>query len=1516
MKKLFTVLTGIFILMLAAIGAEGKSLVAVKTDGGVFLSWEKTADKYEVIKNGEKIAVTGVTNYTDPIGKIGDVYEVAGESAAVWEKQYLEIPITAPEVKYNITDENTRMVTMTPAPAIGDSWCVYTNESGESVFVKDDGNVFDVNAQGKEPGTKVGTYGFNNGDNQKFIIEETAGGVLIKGKQSGLYLKAAADGGLTIENEGSVFKLTDSTAELTEKAENTIKALCGAVVYSANDAAAGDLDGDGEYEIVLKWDPSDSKDASNNGRTGKVYIDAYKLDGTRLWRIDMGENIRAGAHDTQMVVYDLDGDKKAEVVLRTADGTTDGVGTVIGDGSKVWTNNWAGKNLEGPLWLTVFNGSDGRAVTSVPYDPQSTEPSTLIFGDDFGNRSERYNACVAYIGGVPNVVTQRGYYGGRAGKGPGRTVIAAYTFDGKELKKTWRFDTMDPGNEKYIGQGNHNISVGDADGDGNDEIFCGALTLDDDGSVLWCSFMGHGDAMHLGDFDPEHPGLEFFAVHEGQTEAQKYGFTVFDAATGEILQAREAGKDTGRGLIANVGDFGGSYVAWAGSGAGKINSKGENLDLPFNSMNFRIYWDGDLYDELLDGTSIFKINEKGQQELIFNSAADGCASNNSSKSNPCLQADLFGDWREEVVWRTADNTALRIYTTTIPTEYSMDSLMKDHIYRMGIVWQNSSYNQPPHVGFYMTEGTRLTVGSNAANINGRKTEMDVAPVIIDDRTMVPVRFIAEAFGCAVDYDNGKVTIITPQGETIEMTIGESKYTVSGKELTMDTAPVIINDRTMVPVRFIAEALGKNVSWDNEEKTVTIKRGDNAAMTEAAKEHVKIFIAGDSTAQSYRENMAPQAGWGQMLPMFFDDSVTVENRAMAGRSLKSFFNEGRWKSILDDAEKGDYVVIQFGQNEGAYNKPERYISHEDFAKMLDEEYIRPALAKGLKVIIATQTQGRWFDEATGKIGEPGDGVSYASLLRDAAKEYGLPLLEINGLSRQLDNALGMEGSKKIHLYAEPGEYEKYPNGVSDNTHFSFTGAYEIARIAAKEMGKIEDLKNRMTDGCRKVAEVSGQADIDVRCWGLYGEFSVAVKSDGGEVKVNGVTVASGNVKEVVTRTASDKGFIHIEGSCTAEVSPIFNFAPEGGIDTAGGEYFLDLSDGTYDFTFTKSDNNRGNIYINGLLVGANVDMYGTVGVPEGTRYTFKGFTVSDGAKINVTEKTRRLKSVEAVPTPSIFERKTRVYVAGDSTLCNYYPVIPSVPESEIRPGEMRTGWGQVLEGFLSGDYEVINLASSGDWARDWRDAIFPTVMQNGQEGDYLIIQFGINDRNRDDKSKDTMKNALRDMVTECEKKGIIPILVKPQPSVGYSWGSAGDFEKPNGNNGGFFNCVKEVADEKGCIYVDLYGLAAEHFAEKGREFVSMNYQLWDYGKNEMSDKLHISRAGAKKMAELFSKDVGERGILKTREYMELTEVKDGLYTLTNGKEYRVINMTGEPKKAQISGAEIIIAPYSELMYNAD
>ncbi|WP_077610238.1 rhamnogalacturonan lyase [Clostridium sp. Marseille-P2415] len=457
--------------------------------------------------------------------------------------------------------------------------------------------------------------------------------------------------------------------------------------YNANDCSVGDLDGDGQYEIILKWDPSNAKDNSQSGYTGNVYLDAYKMNGTRLWRIDLGKNIRAGAHYTQFMVYDLDGDGKAEVACKTADGSKDGLGTVIGNPSADYRNS-SGYILSGPEYLTIFEGLTGKALYTANYEPGRGKVSD--WGDSYGNRVDRFLACIAYLDGVhPSLVMCRGYYT--------RAVLTAYDWNGSKLTKRWTFDSNSSGNSGYAGQGNHNLSVADVDGDGMDEIVYGACTIDNNGKGLYTTGLQHGDAMHLGDLNPNRPGLEIWSCFESTKSNGGVGAAMRDAKTGSVLFKFNASSDIGRACSADItASYPGEEV-WA-SGSPLYSSTGQNIGTAPSQVNFAIWWDGDELRELLDGTTITKY---GGKTLL---SADGCASNNGTKATPCLQADLFGDWREEVVFRTSDNRYLRIYTTTDVTTRRIYTLMHDPVYRLGVAWQNVAYNQPPHTSFFLGNG--------------------------------------------------------------------------------------------------------------------------------------------------------------------------------------------------------------------------------------------------------------------------------------------------------------------------------------------------------------------------------------------------------------------------------------------------------------------------------------------------------------------------------------------------------------------------------------------------------------------------------------------------------------------------------------------------------------------------------------------------------------------------------------------------------------------------------------------
>lgn len=617
-----------------------RGTVAVKTNGGVYLSWRLlgteslTNQAFDIYRDSEKIYTTGehdATCYTDSKGTADNKYTVVPKGEAIDKTEAVDV------------------------------WTTNTTYKGRSVAYKD---------------------------------------IAFK----------VPDGGKTPTDE-----------EYT---------------YTANDMSVGDLDGDGEYEYIVKWDPSNSKDNSVKGYTGKVYLDAYELDGTLLWRIDLGVNIRAGAHYTQYMVYDFDGDGKSEVILKTAPGSKDGEGNYVskagknitkGDDTKDYRNSsglLVGED-GGSEYLTVFNGETGAAMQTVDFDPPRSILTSSEWGDSYANRSERYLAAVAYLDGVhPSVVMTRGYYT--------YVYAAAYTWDGTDLKEQW-LSTNTPTeanggtgctvkyadgtsknntNKTLYAQGAHSVSVADVDNDGYDEIIFGSAVLDHDGTVLTYDGRGHGDAEHVSDFDNDGK-QEIFMAHEAGKHNDKiipYAVDIKRYNGDIMLQAAQG--DIGRGIMDNVDDeyalsSGNLSLFWSVAADGIYNQAGEKVgNIPntngSNMENFAVYWDGDLGRELLDGNKLVKYSIKSGTERIYydskNSTLPGSI-NNSTKSNACLTADLFGDWREEIVLRYGDG--VRIYFSTIPTDYRLTTLMHDSQYRCAIAWQNVGYNQPPHTSYYI-----------------------------------------------------------------------------------------------------------------------------------------------------------------------------------------------------------------------------------------------------------------------------------------------------------------------------------------------------------------------------------------------------------------------------------------------------------------------------------------------------------------------------------------------------------------------------------------------------------------------------------------------------------------------------------------------------------------------------------------------------------------------------------------------------------------------------------------------
>ena len=555
------------------------------------------------------------------------------------------------------------------------------------------GQAFDIYRNGnklnREPLTKGGTFYVDNTPLQTSATYEVRGGSI-----NGRYLLQAnaPDGYLTIPLQ------KPADGECPDGRQYR---------YSANDASVGDVDGDGQYEIILKWDPSNARDNAHDGYTGPTLFDCYRLDGTLLWRIDLGRNIRSGAHYTPFIVYDLDGDGKAEMMVRTSDGTRDAKGNIIGDALADYRHKGPdriGRILTGKEYITVFNGLTGEAMDSKPYIPERGDLKG--WGDEKANRSDRMLAAVGYLDGKKaSAIFCRGYYT--------RSVLAAWDWDGRELKSRWVFDTNDPQWASYAGQGNHNLRVADVDGDGCDEITYGSMAVDHNGRGLYNTGMGHGDAIHLMAFDPKSRELQVWDCHENRRDGSDFR----NARTGEVIFKVPSKSDVGRAMAADIDPNNPGVEMWSADSHGIRNLKGEiinaakDADDPQHNnylmlggrwlpMNFGIWWDGDLLREMLDRGKVSKYNwENNTIDDVF--TLPGIVFNNGTKSNPCLSADILGDWREEVIARTPDSSELRIFVSPIPTDYRINCLMEDIPYRLSVATQNVGYNQPSEPGFYL-----------------------------------------------------------------------------------------------------------------------------------------------------------------------------------------------------------------------------------------------------------------------------------------------------------------------------------------------------------------------------------------------------------------------------------------------------------------------------------------------------------------------------------------------------------------------------------------------------------------------------------------------------------------------------------------------------------------------------------------------------------------------------------------------------------------------------------------------
>ena len=620
--------------------------------------------------------------------------------------------------------------------------------------------------------------------------------------------------------------------------------------YEANDASVGDVDGDGEYEIILKWNPSNAKDNSQTGITGNVYLDAYRMNGQRLWRIDLGRNIRAGAHYTQFMVYDFDGDGKTEVITKTAPGTIDGLGVPVLLGNDQASDDYRNGNgyvLTGSEYLTVFSGLTGAALATVPFEP--ARGSVSEWGDNYGNRVDRFTAGVAYLDGErPSLVFGRGHYDPQNASGQARNEVVAYDYRDGQLSLRWHFkagyNINNDVNVDYIGEGAHSLTIGDVDADGRDEIIYGAAAIDDDGTGLYSTTLGHGDALHLSDMDPSRPGLEVFMVHEIPSAHQGVGGEFRDAASGQLLFSIAGTGDIGRGVAADIDPNSPGFEMWATADDRNIYSAAGTAlyQAPGNMFyNFVVWWDADLTRELLDGTTISEWNNPGRSNFDLDPGtggsqifAPGAAANNGSKSTPALSADILGDWREEVIWRRSDNTALDIYTTIIPAQNRILTLMHDTQYRVAIAWQNGGYNQPPHPSFFLGAGMAappsppIRYAGNSApafiqlsdtavneNVDSSNSDLLFAELSAEDPDPLDAHTFALMPGVG-DGDNPRFTIsnnqlLLRQGETLD---AEHKPAYTIRLRATDPSGAWTEEPFMLNVNDLVELTNQDITIGN------------------------------------------------------------------------------------------------------------------------------------------------------------------------------------------------------------------------------------------------------------------------------------------------------------------------------------------------------------------------------------------------------------------------------------------------------------------------------------------------------------------------------------------------------------------------------------------------------------------------------------------------------------------------------------------------------------------------------
>ena len=984
--------------------------------------------------------------------------------------------------------------------------------------------------------------------------------------------------------------------------------------YSPNDCCVGDVDGDGQYEIFLKWDPSNQKDNSQEGKTDNVYIDCYALEGTQLWRVDLGRNIRAGQHYTQMCVADFDCDGKAELITKTADGTKDGKGKVIGDGSKDYRNG-KGYILDGPEYMTLFDGQTGAALDTIDFPVPRGKVSD--WGDNYGNRVDRMNSGIAYLDGVhPSAIYGRGYYT--------RLTWSAVDVKNKKLVKRWVYDSTFNRSTKGWGCGNHNVMVADCDNDGKQEVFTGANCIDDNGKLLWSTGDLHGDAMHVGDFIPESEGLEVFECHEDKP----YGETCYDAKTGKKLFHINNTKDTGRCVADNVwaGNKGAEF--WGAADGNVYDSRGKKIAGSKPAQNFLIYWDGDLEREILDGTKVSKMTGAGTYKNIF--TASGCGSNNGTKNNPSLTVDLFGDWREELILRTDDNSKLRVWCTTETTKVRLTTLMHDMQYRMQNGCQQSAYNQPPHVSYYLGSDAPLPERPNIL-LNNKPQDTNIPEDVTETATTTAVTTTSifpekadtysRKFDLGANAANGYTSVkasdkydkskgygfsgndvrdvaaagrnelsdaVQFMGNTtfnadvpnglykVKVTLGNTVRT----SIYMENMLQIVNmtgnnavDEIILPVTDgqlnIRAAAGKEGNAYSISAVEINKISDSLVMPST------IWLCGDSTVCNYYPvDSSSQAGWGQMLGKHIDSGWYIRNMAASGEYAKGFVEHGNFECIEKYGKSGDVFVISIGINDGKYYKGDEY-------KKIVSDMVKRAKAKGMDVILIKQ-QGRKGDYSLSPLLKS---RYFASELDQIASEQNCQVIDLFTLWQDYCISIGAANADAMYIdnvHPNRAGADKLAELVASKfTHSSHIGTDDVIKRPASDIidGQVYTFKNAGS-GMYLFAERADAAN---------GTNVGQAVSNGKQAQFKAVAAGDGHFYLISQLGDGDSYALDVNGKKTADGTNIELYTFNKGDNQ---KFRFDKNpDGTYSI-LTKITDDKSALDVSGrsTKAGANVQQY--------------------------------------------------------------------------------------------------------------------------------------------------------------------------------------------------------------------------------------------------------------------------------------------------------------------------------------